>query len=132
MSKFENYFPLLIAFLGIVYLVIMWFKDQKKTKILENTPIDVYKYMYKVYLNDGNSYEKSANLYVTYSFDNFVKIDILWQDTLKYNDSLSINTENIAKVECIETIHYRIKPTLNDFGIDRVYTEEEVLEREVK
>lgn len=132
MSKFENYFPLLIAFLGIVYLVIMWFKDQKKTKILENTPIDVYKYMYKVYLNDGNSYEKSANLYVTYSFDNFVKIDILWQDTLKYNDSLSINTENIAKVECIETIHYRIKPTLNDFGIDKVYTEEEVLEREVK
>lgn len=132
MSKFENYFPLLIAFLGIVYLVIMWFKDQKKTKILENTPIDVYRYMYKIYLNDGSCYEKLANLYVTYSFDDFVKIDILWQDTLKYNDSLSINTENIAKVECIKIIHNRVKPILSDFGVDKVYTEEEVLERKVK
>ena len=132
MSKFESYFPLIIALAGLVYLVIMWFKDKKKTKILANTPIDVYRYMYKVYLNDGNFYEKLANLYVTYSFDDFVKIDILWQDTLKYNDSLSINTENITKVEHIKTIHNSIKPILNDFGIDRVYTEEEVLEREVK
>lgn len=132
MSKFENYFPLLIAFLGILYLVIAVLKEERKTDKIKNTSIDVYRYMYKIYLTDGSCYEKLANLYVTYSFDDFVKIDILWQDTLKYNDSLSINTENVTKVECVKTIHSRIKPVLNDFGIDRVYTEEEVLEREVK
>lgn len=132
MSKFENYFLLIIALSIIVYLVTMCFKDQKKTRILKNTPIDVYRYMYNIYLNDGSFYEKLANVYVTYSFDTFVKTDILWKDTLKYNDSLSINTKNITKVECIKTIHNRVKPILSDFGVDKVYTEEEVLERKVE
>lgn len=132
MSKFENYFPLLIAFLGALYLVIVVIKEKRKTDKIKNTPIDVYRYRYKVYLNDGSCYEKLANVYVIYSFDTFVKTDILWKDTLKYNDFLSINTKNITKVECIKIIHNRVKPILSDFGIDRVYTEEEVLQREVK
>lgn len=132
MSKFENYFLLIIALATISYWVIMGVKDKRKTDKIKNTPIDVYRYRYKVYLNDGSFYEKLANLYVTYSFDDFVKTDILWKDTLKYNDSLSINTKNITKVECIKTIHNRVKPILSDFGVDKVYTEEEVLERKVK
>lgn len=132
MSKFENYFPLLIAFLGALYLVIVVIKEKRKTDKMKNTPIDVYRYMYEIYLNDGSCYEKLANLYVIYSFDDFVKTDILWKDTLKYNDSLSINTKNITKVECVKTIHNRVKPILSDFGVDKIYTEEEVLERKVK
>lgn len=132
MSKFESYFLILIAFTTISYWVAMGVKDKRKTDKIKNTPIDVYRYRYKVYLNDGSFYEKLANLYVTYSFDDFVKTDILWKDTLKYNGSLSINTKNITKVECIKTIHNRVKPILSDFGVDKVYTEEEVLERKVK
>ncbi|MDU3410010.1 hypothetical protein [Clostridium sp.] len=132
MSKFENYFPLFIAFLGALYLVIVVIKEKRKTDKMKNTPIDVYRYMYNIYLNDGSFYEKLANVYVIYSFDTFVKTDILWKDTLKYNDFLSINTKNITKVECIKIIHNRVKPILSDFGVDKVYTEEEVLERKVK
>ena len=122
----------IVLILSIGYLIWIGIKQHKENNRIENTPIDVYKYKYKVYLSDGSYYEKLANLYVNYSFDNFVKWDILYKDGFRINKSLILNTEQIVKVELVYMIHKRIKPILNDFGIDRVYNDKEVEEREVK
>lgn len=105
-------------------------KSYKEDKRKENTPIYVYKYTYKVYLSDGSRYEKLANLYVNYDFNDFVKLDILHKGGLKINGSLVVNTEQIVKVELINMIHKQIRPILNEFGIDRIYNDKEVEERE--
>lgn len=121
----------LALMVSIGYLIWLGVKDSAETKRLENTPIDVYKYTYKIYLRDGSYYEKLANFYVNYSFCDFVKWDIFYKDSLKINNSLVVNTNQIIKIELVEAKHKSIKPILNHFGVDSVYTDEEVLEREV-
>ena len=106
-------------------------KSYKEDKRKENTPIYVYKYIYKVYLSDGSRYEKLANLYVNYDFNDFVKWDILHNGSLRINKDLVLNTDQIVKVELVDRIHKRIKPILNKYGIDEVYTDKEVEEREI-
>lgn len=117
--------------ISVGYLIWLGVKQHKEDKRIENTPIDIYKYKYNVYLSDGSCYEKLANLYVVYDFDDFVKWDILYKNNLRINKTLVLNTEQIVKVELVDRIHKRIKPILNKFGIDRVYTDKEVKEREI-
>lgn len=118
--------------ISVGYLIWLGVKNHKENKRIENTPIDVYKYKYRVYLSDGSYYEKLANLYVNYSFDYFVKWNVLYKVSLRVNDSLVLNTKQIARVELIDMIHKSIKPILNEFGIDRIYNDKEVEEREVR
>lgn len=130
MDMVDIFFGLTLI-VSIGYLIWLGVKESMETKRLENTPIDVYKYTYKIYLRDGSHYEKVVNFYVNYSFYDFVKWDIFHKDSLKINNSLVINTNQIIKIELVEAKHKSIKPILNHFGVDSVYTDEEVLEREV-
>lgn len=129
-----------ILFLVIVVIFIIDFMDKKKKrKELERlitTPIEVHRFTYKIYLNDGSSYIKLAKGYARYSFDSFVKYDILGYETLKLKEDLSINTDGITKVEMLEKETKTIKPIIKKFHTERwvedLYTHEEVLEREIK
>lgn len=118
--------------LSVGYLIRGAIKSFKEDEVLENTPIDVYRYYYRVCLSNGENYEKTANLYVNYSFEKFVKCDILYKDTLRISESKILNTQQIVKAELLSATCKKIKPIVTEYGIYSVYTDKEIEEREVK
>lgn len=111
-------------------------KETKEMKRLENTPIEVHRYKYKIHLIDGSKYEKESDFYVTDDFEEFVSRILLEYATLEIKNGLVINIENIAKAELIRKETKIIRPEVNryykSFYLSKGYSVEEAEKREVK
>lgn len=110
-------------------------KEEKMIKRLKETPVEVYRYTYKVYLNDGSNYLRTSVGWFTFSFEEFIKRCILSDDTLRIHNEIIVNTENISKFELIEVDLERIKPILRKCYrstiVKEIYYPEEVVHRTV-
>lgn len=126
----------IIILIWIVITMVDKKKEKKELEELQNTPIEVYRYTYKVYSNDGNNYTKLANAFCSIGFDEFIERILLNDTTLEINEELILNTENITKAELISKETKIIKPRVNrgydSFYLSKGYSVEEVKEREVE
>lgn len=126
---------IIIGLLCIMCYILDFINRRKENKRLENTPIEVYRYTYKVYLNDGTEYQRNSVGWFAFDFDNFIHRCILTDDTLRVNKTIVVNVENITRFELIETQKETIKPILESHVgekfIREVYYPEEVIKQKL-
>lgn len=124
-----------VIVISVVYLILLGVKQRKEDKRIKSMPIDIFRYTYKVYLNDGSDYIRTSVGWFTFGFEEFVKRCILTDRTLRINNELVVNTENISKFELIEIDLESIKPILEDCVgekfIREIYFPEEVIKQKL-
>ena len=126
---------IIIGILCIACYILEFIKKKKENKILESTPIEVHRYTYKVYLNDGTEYQRDSIGWFVFDFDNFVKRCILCDDTLRVDKTTVVSVENISRFELIETNKETIRPILESYVgekfVREIYYPEEVVKQKL-
>lgn len=130
------YFLLMIIFIWIIIEIKDKRNKNREFTELQNTPIEVYRYTYRVYLNDGSNYLRLANGFCIVDFKEFVEHVVLKGEPLEIANTLVINIASITKAELVSKETKIIKPKVNkcynSFYLSKGYSVKEVLEREIK
>lgn len=137
MDYIDNFF-LVLFILGIVACFASSHYDSKKDKKerekLENTPIEVYKYSFDITMTNNKKFQMTSGCWVTYSFRKYTENNIFNNDSIKIDNEI-LNPQNIVEVKFMEAEKKFIRPIVNryfgEFSIDKVYSDEEVKEREI-
>ena len=137
MNKKDMIFIIILILWGVAYWIVFKIETKKKDKErekLDDTPIEVYKYIYDIIMVNNKKYQLTASCWVTYDFETFVKNFVFKNKSIKIEGCI-INPENIVEAVYISCQKKIIKPTVTcycDYLIDDVYVDLEVEEREVK
>lgn len=132
------YILYLIPIIIVIWIIIVM-RDKKKQKQefkeLQNTPIEVYRYTYKVYLNDGSNYIRTSIGWFAFNFEKFIKRCILVDDTLRIDNKIVVNTENISKFEVVKIESEIINPIMerffNTIEPKEIYFPEEIVKQKL-
>lgn len=132
----EIFFIILLIFVmghPIINYIMDERSEAKEMKRLENTPIEVHRYKYKIHLIDGSKYEKESDFYVTDDFEEFVRDYILKKNSIPVVKYGVINPKCITKVDMLDCETRVIKPAVNhSLWVMDYYEIEEIEKREVK
>lgn len=109
--------------------------NKKKKEELEQIPIEVFKYTFHMYLNDGTDTRTTDILWTSVNFEKYVEDCVLCNDTFIVGNII-VNSANISRIKFIGSEKKLIKPSVAIWSdepyVMKYYSNDYVNENEIK